>query len=188
MEDNMILDMFFARDEKALEAAASKYGRRLFRMSNNVLHNKEDSDECVNDTLMKAWEVIPPSRPLLLGAFLAKISRNMAINKWKAKSAVRRGGGEVDIILSELQNCIKSNKSEEPEQAYEASLTTDAINSFLASMEQTARVTFVLRYFHGESISDICERFGITESKAKSMLFRARKKLAVHLEKEGINL
>ena len=185
MEDSKILDMYFERREQAMEETRLKYGSRLLRSAMNVVCNSQDAEECVNDTLLKAWDTIPPTRPTMFGAFLAKISRNLAINKWKSKSAARRGGGEVNLLLSELEDCIPS-KEHEPERAYEAALLVQAINSYLSSMEQTARIAFVLRYFHGESILNICERFNMSESKVKSMLFRARKKLAAHLEKEGV--
>lgn len=185
MEDSKILDMFFERKEQAMEETRLKYGSRLFRSAMNVVYNNQDAEECVNDTLLKAWQVIPPTRPTMFGAFLAKISRNLAINKWKSKTAARRGGGEIDLMLSELEDCIPS-KQHEPERAYETALLTQTINSYLASMEQTARIAFVLRYFHGESILSISEHFNISESKVKSMLFRARNKLAAHLEKEGV--
>jgi len=188
MDDPKIIDLFFARDELALDETKRKYGQRLFRSAMNILHNTQDAEECMSDTLLKAWEVIPPNRPVMFGAFLAKIARNLSINKWKAKSAARRGGGEVDLMLSELEDCIPAAKDNTPETQYEAQQTTQAINAFLASIEQTARVAFVLRYFHGESIRHICERFNMSESKVKSLLFRVRKKLAAHLEKEGIQL
>ena len=182
MDDPKILDLFFQRDETALDESRKKYGQRLFRSAMNILHNIQDAEECVNDTLLKAWEVIPPNRPTMFGAFLSKVARNLSINKWKSKSAARRGGGEVDLMLSELEECIPSAKSRTPEEVYEAGLVTEAINECLASMEQSARVVFVLRYFHGESIRNICERFSMSESKVKSMLFRTRKKLGAHLE------
>ena len=188
MDDDKILDMFFERREAAIEETQLKYGRRLFRSAMNILDNSQDAEECVSDTLLKAWEAIPPNRPAMFGAFLAKISRNLAINKWKAKSALRRGGGEVDLMLSELEGCLPSTQSHEPERVYEASLLTQAINTYLGSMDQTARVVFVLRYFHGESIRSISERFDMSESKVKSLLFRARKKLSAHLEKEEVVL
>ena len=184
MEDNLIVDMFFARQELAIEETKRKYGRRLFRASNNVLSNSEDAEECVNDTLLKAWDVIPPSRPVMLGAFLAKIARNLSINKWQSKSAAKRGGGELNLLLSELEESIPA--SVETEKAYEAKLVSEAINSFLIKEKQAARVVFVLRYFNGESINEISERFKMSESKIKSMLFRTRKKLKDHLEKEGL--
>jgi len=150
----------------------------------NILHSNEDAEECVNDTLLKAWEAIPPNRPMKFGAFLARIARNLSINKWEARGAAKRGGGEVNMLLSELEECVPSKGG--PEDEYEASLVTEAINSFLNTMEQTARIVFVLRYFHGESIRAICERFQMNESKIKSILFRSRKKLGIYLEKEGV--
>jgi len=150
----------------------------------NILHNNEDAEECVNDALLKAWEAIPPARPTMFSAFLVKIARNVSINKWKAKGAAKRGSGGVNLLLSELEECIPSSGG--PEKEFEASLVTEAINSFLSNMEQTARISFVLRYFHGESISAISERSKMSESKVKSILFRARKKLRVYLEKEGV--
>jgi RNA polymerase sigma-70 factor (ECF subfamily) len=184
MEDSMILDMFFGREESAIDETRRKYGKRLFRTSKNILHSNEDAEECVNDTLLKAWEVIPPTRPAILGAFLVKIVRNLSINKWEAKSAAKRGGGETNLVLSELEECISSPRG--PEQEHEAAQITEAINAFLNGIDKTARVAFVLRYFHGESIRAISEHFKMSESKIKSILFRTRKKLKTHLEKEGI--
>lgn len=186
MEDEEIINLFFDRKEQALDETRQKYGRRLFRTSNNLLKNIQDAEECVSDTLLKAWNVIPPSRPNVLGAFLAKIARNLSINKWKAKRAVRRGGGEMDLLFSELEDCISSGKVGVPEQVYESQLVTQNINDFLTSIDQQARVAFVLRYFYGENILDICERCNMSESKVKSLLFRTRKKLKSHLEKEGV--
>ena len=186
MEDDVIVDMFFERQEAVLAEVRRKYGLRLFRTAMNILHNKEDAEECVNDTLLKAWETIPPTRPVKFGAFLAKTSRNLSINKWKAKAAAKRGGGETSLLLSELEECIPA--AEKPEDEYEAKLAVEAINSFLSTMEQTARAAFILRHFHGESIRAISERFQMNESKVKSILFRARNKLKQHLEKEGIVL
>ena len=184
LEDCAIIDMFFERKEAAIDEAKQKYGRRLFRTSSNILYSNEDAEECVNDALLKAWQSIPPNRPAMLGAFLVKITRNLSINKWEAKSAAKRGGGETSLLLSELEDCIPSRTG--PEQEYEAAFTNEAINGFLNGIERTARAAFVLRYFHGESISGISTRFQMNENKVKSILFRTRKKLKIHLEKEGI--
>lgn len=186
MDDCLILDMYFERKESALDETRRKYGKRLYGVSKNILRNNEDAEECVNDTLLKAWEAIPPSRPTMFGAFLVKIARNLSINKWEARGAAKRGGGEINLMLSELEECLPSTGG--PEDEFEASLVSGAINSFLATIDQTARVAFVLRYFHGESIRAISDRFKMSESKIKSMLFRARKKLRVHLEKEGVTI
>ena len=186
LDDNAILDLFFARQEEAIRETQRKYGQRMFRTSMNILRNDQDAEECVSDTLHKAWEAIPPSRPTMFGAFLVKITRNLSINKWKAQSAARRGGGEVELLLGELEDCIPAGRAGMPEEVYESQLVTDAINHCLGAMDQTARVAFVLRYFHGASIRDICERFNMSESSVKSLLFRTRKKLRGHLEKEGV--
>ena len=188
MEDHEIIDLFFERREEALQETVKKYGKRLFLSAMNVLNNKEDAEECVNDALMNAWEAIPPNRPAMFGAFLAKIARNLSINKWKAQNTARRGGGEMEILLDELEYCLPASKLAVPEQAYESQLLTDAINDCLRLMDKTTRVAFVLRYFHGENIQSICTKLNMRQSKAKSLLFRARKKLKAHLEKEGIAL
>jgi len=186
MEDHMILDLFFSRQESAIAETKRKYGQRLHRTAMNILHSNEDAEECVSDALFQAWEAIPPSRPTSFGAYLAKIARNLSINKWAAGSAVKRGGGEMTLLLSELTEGVPASGG--LEEALEASLVTEAINTFLGTLDQTARVAFVLRYFHGESIRAVSERFQMGESKVKSILFRARKKLKVYLEKEGVVL
>jgi len=180
--------MFFAREEEALAETRQKYGRRLYFSSMNILHDREDAEECVNDTLFHAWEAIPPSRPVMFGAFLAKITRNLSLNKWKAQHATRRGGGEVELLLSELEDCIPAGARDVPEAAYESGLVTEAINACLGTLNQAARVAFILRYFHGESIRAISVRFDMSESKVKSLLFRTRKTLKKHLEREGVQL
>jgi len=185
LEDHAILDLYAKRHETAIVETRGKYGMRLFKTSRNILHSNEDADECVNDTLLKAWNAIPPSRPVLLGAFLVKITRNLSLNKLEARNAAKRGGGNANMMLAELEECVPSSEKS-PEAAYEASLVTEAINAFLSGASKTARVAFVLRYFHGESVRDIAERFKISESKVKSILFRTRKKLRAHLEKEGV--
>jgi len=188
LEDAKILDLFFERREEALDETRQKYGKRLFHHAMNVLHNAEDAEECVSDTIFKAWKVIPPSRPLMFGAFLAKITRNLSINKWKSQRAKRRGGEEVDLLLDELSNCIPETDLGVPEAEYESKLVTEAINNWLGSADQVVRVIFIRRYFYGESIADICKRANMSESKVKSILFRARQKLKVYLEKEGVTL
>ena len=188
MEDSKILDLFFERCEEALNETRTKYGRRLFRQAMNILGNIQDAEECVSDTMLRAWEAIPPSRPAAFGAFLAKITRNLSINKWKAQRAVRRGGTDTELLLSELGECVSARSIDTPEEAYESQLVTEAINNWLSSTAQAVRVIFVRRYFYGESIRSICESFNMSESKVKSILFRARQKLGAYLEKEGVSL
>ena len=184
MDDHAIMDLFFKRQEIALSKSEEKYGKRMHNVAYNILNSDEDAQECVNDTLLKAWNTIPPERPAFLGAFLSKITRNLAINKWKSQRAKKRGGSEVTLLLDELQDCIGTSSG--PEEAYESAVVAKAINTYLNSIEQVSRVTFILRYFHGESIENISQRLQISESNVKSKLFRTRKKLSAYLEKEGI--
>lgn len=188
LEDQEILDLYFSREEIAIEKTRQKYGARLFFTAQNILQNREDAEECVSDTMLKAWENIPPQRPNMFGAFLVKITRNLSLNRWKANTAERRGGGTVDLLLSELEDCIPEEKGRQPEQAQEARFIEECIHKCLEELDPTARMAFIMRYFHGESIEEICRRFSFSESKAKSMLFRTRKKLKEHLEKQGVVL
>jgi len=186
MEDNRIIKLFFARNEAGLDAANQKYGRSLHKVAYNILYNNHDAEECVNDTLMRAWDAIPPKKPEYLGAYLSKITRNMSLKRWKANSAAKRGGGQADIMLSELEQAIPQPGT--VEGAFEYTQTVTAINNYLRDMEASTRIVFVRRYFYGDSIQDICNCFKLSDSKVKSMLFRARKKLKSHLEKEGVSI
>jgi len=186
MDDKEILDLYFDRHESALHETKSKYGRRLHMTAMNILRSHEDAEECVNDALLKAWEAIPPARPDSFGAYLAKTARNIALNKIEANNAQKRGGGEMAILLSELEDCLPA--SDNIEDTFEATVVTDAINSFLDTLEKSARAVFVLRYFHGDSIRDISKRYRVSEGTLKSVLFRLRKKLKIFLEKEGITI
>jgi len=186
MDDQMILDLYFDRRESALDETKLKYGKRLYLTAMNILHSNEDAEECVNDALLKAWELIPPTRPESLGAYLAKIARNIAINKWEANNALKRGGGEMTLLLSELEDSLPASGT--TEDTFETAIVTDAINSFLNTLESATRTVFVLRYFHGDSISEISSKFKVSESKIKSVLFRLRKRLKVFLEKEGVTV
>jgi len=186
MEDQTILDLYFDRHELALIKSEEKYGKRMYKTANNILNNDGDAKECVNDTLLASWKAIPPERPKFLGAFLSKITRNLAINKWKADRTQKRGGNETDLLLDELQDCIPTTHS--LETTYESGLIVSTINAYLAGIEQETRIMFTLRYFHGESINEISQRFETSENNVKSKLFRLRKKLGAHLEKEGIAL
>ena len=184
MEDNNILSLFWARDEAALEHVKQKYGRSLHKVAYNILSDNHDAEECVNDALHRAWEAIPPRRPAFLGAYLSKITRNLSLKRWRAAGTIKRGGGQADLMLSELEQVIPLPRTMEDE--FEYSQTVSAINVFLRSMDRSARVIFIRRYFFGDSIQDISRQFKASESKVKSMLFRARQKLKVHLEREGV--
>lgn len=184
INDNKILDLYWARNEEALDATMDKYGRILYKVAHNILHDNQDAEECVNDTLLKAWDAIPPKNPEFFGAYLAKIARNFSLQRWRAYSAAKRGGGQATLILDELVETIPHPST--AEQNFEYIQTINAINKYLGNLDEDARVVFVRRYFFGDSVEDICTRFTASQSKIKSMLFRARNKLKEHLEKEGI--
>jgi len=185
MDDQLIIDGLCERNESSLQDLRIKYEGRLFKTAYNFLNNSQDAEECVSDTLLKAWNNIPPQRPDMLGAYLAKIARNLALNKLKAKNTQKRGG-ERTAALEELAYTLPASYHTTPEGVYDANQTTQAINTFLDGVKKTERMVFVLRYFYGESVLDIAERLAYSESKVKSLLFRTRKKLKLHLEKEGV--
>jgi len=184
MDDTTILDLYWARSESAIRETARKYGGYCFSIAANILQNNEDAEECVNETYWKIWEAIPPQRPALFCPFLGKITRNLSLNKYKEHKAQKRGGGEMTLLYSELEECIPSG--ERVETAYESNLIVGAINACLLSLDRESRLVFVRRYWYADSIGAIAARFQMSESKVKSVLFRARKKLKIHLEKEGI--
>lgn len=186
MEDLKIIELFFERKECAIAETERKYGRYLSKIAYNILFDKEDSEECVNDTYMKAWNAIPPQRPKILSTFLGKITRRLAIDVFRKKNAEKRGKSEFASSLSELDECIPDNFSAEKE--FEYNLLSENINSFLASLSKENRDIFVCRYFYSDSIKEIASFFGTSESKIKSSLFRSRKILKEQLLKEGFDL
>ena len=186
MDDNMIIDLYWTRSESAIGETSSKYGRYCTKIAMNILNDREDSEECVNDTYLSVWNAIPPQRPASFSAFLGRITRNLSLNKYKAQNAKKRGGTEIALILGELVDCVPSGNSVESE--YEAGRIAKIIDGFLASAGAENRILFVRRYWHADSIKSIANRFSMSESKVKSSLFRTRAKLKEHLEKEGVEI
>ena len=184
MEDSQIVDLYWARDERAIQATTEKYGRYCYRIAFNILSNKEDADESVNDTYMSAWKSIPPHRPSVLSTFLGKLTRRISLNKWRDQNRVKRGSGEVILALDELSECIPSQQN--PERELEMKELAQAINYFIGSLQPTERDIFVSRYWFLASINEISVKFDFSESKTKSILFRVRKKLMSYLQKEGL--
>ena len=185
MEDKAIIDLYFERNEDALKATDEKYGSYLKKVISAVLGNKEDIEECLSDTYMAVWGKIPPERPSMFRAFIAKIARYTALNRYDYITAGKRNSA-FDVILSELEDCLSAGDTVERE--FEAGILRDALNSFLYSLKKEKRIIFLRRYWFGDSVATIAEKFGISESKVKSMLFRLRGQLKNHLEKEGITI
>lgn len=186
MEDERIIDLYWAREESAIAETNTKYGNYCRSIAQHILNNSEDSEECVNDTWLRAWDSMPPTRPDFLSAFLGKITRNLSISRYRMNHARKRGSGETDLLLLELEECIPASKTVEEE--IEGKETAEAINRFLYGIDEESRNMFVRRYFYVDSVKEIAERFDASESKVKSQLFRTRNRLKDYLEKEGIVL
>ena len=183
MDDQAILDLYFDRSESAISETAAKYGPYCYSIAYNILTNVEDANEAVNDTWLGAWNSIPPHRPSVLSTFLGKITRRVSINKWDERNAKKRGAGEIALALDELVDCVPS--SQNVERTIERKELTRAINAFLAQLSETERDIFVCRYWFMSSIKEISANFKISESNAKTSLFRTRKKLYSYLQEEG---
>ncbi len=183
MDDNIIVDLYFQRSERAITETATKYGNYCYSIAYNILSNNEDAEESVNDTYNDAWNSIPPHRPSILATFLGKITRRISIDRWRKRNAEKRGGGEIPLVLDELQDCIANVTSVEEE--YEKKHLSDVINIFVKSLPETEQKVFLCRYWYVDSIGSISKQFSFSESKVKSMLFRTREKLRLVLIKEG---
>ena len=186
MEDSKIIELYFARNESAIGETEKKYGNYLLKTALNIVFDEEDSRECVNDTYLRAWNVIPPKNPAVLSSFLAKITRHLAIDMFRRKHSLKRIESEYSLSLTELDECIPEKLSTENE--FEHRLLTESINHFLLSLSKENRDIFICRYFYSDSIKEIASYFGTSESKIKSSLFRIRKLLKEHLEKEGFEI
>lgn len=184
MDDSRIVELYWERQEEAITETAEKYGKYCRYIAYNILFSSEDAEECVNDTYMRAWNAIPPHRPAQLSTFLGKITRNLSLNRYKEKHAQKRGEGQVDVVLDELQEiiCGKSHI----EDFVDEMVLTEALNVFLSGLTQLNRVIFVKRYWYMSSIKDIAGDLSMNENSIATILFRLRKELKIHLEKEGI--
>lgn len=182
MDDCKIVDLYWARNETAIEESDKKYGRMLHSLSYSLLTSHEDAEECVNDTYLDAWGAMPEARPEFLGAFLSKITRRISVDRFRMKHREKRGG--LDNLLVELSDCIPS--SETPAEEYENKLLREELNSFLYSQSEERRAIFILRYFYSRSVSEIASRLGIGESKVKTTLHRVRRELHDYLEEREL--
>ena len=182
MDDTGIIDLFWARDERALTETERKYGPYCRTVSYHILKNRQDAEECVNDTWVRAWNAMPPQRPYALGAFLAKITRNLSLTRYRGARAQRRGGGQLPLILEELQDMTADG----PEQLLEASELSRLLDTFLRQLPQKDCCVFMRRYWYMDSLEDIARRYHMALGSVKSSLFRTRKKLRNYLEEEGI--
>ena len=186
MDEKEIIDLYWARSERAIGETDKKYGKFCFRIAYNILADHGDSEECVNDTYLHTWNAIPPRRPNKLSAFLGKITRNLALNRVERDSAQKRGGGQVTVAVEELSVCIPDPNT--VERQLEDKELADALNRFLEGLPGETRRIFLRRYWQLCPVREIAAFYGISESKVKMSLLRTRGKLRAFLEKEGIGL
>lgn len=185
MEDEKIIDLYWERSQQAIALTEQKYGRYCGRIADNVLHNREDCEECLNDTWLRAWNSMPTERPTVLQAFLGAITRNLSLDLYRRKHSAKRGGGELPYIFDELRDF---SGADEMQKRIECMELAEGINRFLAGLDQESRVMFVRRYWYMDSIAEIAARMGCGESRVKSCLSRLRKRLRRQLKGEGIVL
>ena len=182
MEDSQIVELYWQKNADAISETAGKYGAYCFAIAENILHNTEDSEECVNDTWLHAWNTIPPQKPNVLRIFLAKITRNLSFNRFNARNAEKRGGGEIALVLDELGECIGGTDTE---AAFEAKELRQCIRNFVRILPERDGNVLVRRYFFAEPVADIAKRYGLSENNVMVILSRTRRKLRTYLLKEG---
>ena len=183
-EDSKIIDLYWARKEQALAETDAKYGNYCRTIARNILRNFEDTEECVSDTWLHAWNSMPPQRPGILSAFLGRITRNLSFDRCKYQQAAKRGGGALPLALDELGECIPASGRVEHE--LEQKELAAAIDRFLRTLPEKDCNLFLRRYWYVDSISVIADRYGMKENTVKSILFRTREKLRKFLGEEGI--
>lgn len=186
MNDEKIIELFFARAENAIAETDKKYGTAARRVTYNILGSREDSEECVSDTYLRLWDTIPPKRPEKLGAFVLRIARNLALNLFKSNERMRRGGGYKAVDYDEIAGCLPS--SETVEGAVDRAAVLKAVESFLSALPRDKRNMFVRRYFYCCTFKEIADAMHLTEGSVKMSLQRTREKLREYLEKEGIGI
>ena len=184
MQDSAIVDLYWQRSEQAISETELKYGKYCHAIAYQICESEEDAEECVNDTWFRAWNSMPEKRPYILSTFLGYITRNIAIDKYKAKSARKRGGGELTLALDELSECISS--AIDPEYSVEQKELESAVNGFVSKLPDTERRVFVARYWFLLPVTEISERMGFSRSKTKTILYRTRNQLRAYLQEEGL--
>ena len=185
MTDKMIVDLYLSRDEKAINETDKKYGRYCHSIAYNILFSERDSEECVNDTYVSAWNSIPPTQPTSLSAYLGKLVRNISLNRYIRDRAQKRKQ-DTELIFDEVEEFLPD--SIDGASISDGIILRDAINAFLASLSERDRIIFVKRYWFMQSVKQISRSMALTESNIKIILMRTRKSMKDHLEKEGIEI
>ncbi len=186
MQDEKIVELYWNRDESAIRETQEKYENYLYKIAYNILSDKEDSSESVNDTYLAAWNSMPPHKPNVLSTYLGKLTRRISIDIFRKRNRIKRQASEYALSLNELQGCISDDNS--PEKDYETQVLGETINAFLRTLSDDARNVFIGRYYFLDSVKDVAKYCGISESKAKTLLFRTRNSLREYLKKEGFEI
>lgn len=182
MDDSKIIDLFFARSEQAISELSKKYGKLCMHIAENILGNRQDTEECVNDGYLGVWNSIPPQKPNPLKAYVCRIVRNIAINRYHTNTAIKRNS-HYDIALEELENCLFSQQT--PENTLHAKELSCLLDRFLTSLDMRSRVMFVRRYWYADSVTDIAKMFKMRPNNVSVQLSRLRSKLKKFLIQEG---
>lgn len=186
MKDGEIVKLFWERDQRAVQAAEKQCGAYCKSIALSITGSPEDAEECVNDALLQAWNAIPPHKPQMLSTFLGKITRNLAINRYRAQHREKRGGGGVPLVLDELSELVSGTESVEKELDRRA-LTTE-INGFLGTLSAKKRFVFVRRYWYADAVSEIAKQCGMSENRVSVLLHRLRKQLKEYLNERGFTV
>ena len=186
MKDEQIVNLYWDRNEDAIHQTQMKYGSYLAKIAYNILADYEDSQLCVNDTYFAAWNSMPTNRPSVLSTYLSKITRQITIDMFRKKNRLKRYASQYAISLEELGDSFSDATT--PEQELEAKLLVDAINRFLRTLPNDSRNTFIGRYYFFDSLKEVAAYCGMSESNAKSMLYRTRHSLKAYLAKEGCDV
>ena len=182
MEDKKIVELYWARNEDAITQTSVKYGGMMHATSKSIVGSHEDAEECVNDAYLAAWNSMPENRPTYLGGYMAKIIRNISLNRYDRNHAAKRQG--VQVVFEELEGCLTDYNT--PEEEYEQGCLKEVLDNFLESLDEQKRVIFLRRYFYTDSIAEIAQRMQMSEGKIKSILFRLRGQLAATLKEAGV--
>lgn len=185
LDDSKIIELFYARSEQAIAELSKKYGSVCMRIAENILKNRSDSEECVNDAYLGAWNTIPPQNPRPLRTYLCRIVRNLAIKKYHANTAVKRNSA-YDVALEELEHCVPASPSAEEE--FDAGQIACMIDAFLETLDEGDRMMFVRRYWYADPIPDIAKRFHTSAHQVSDRLYRIRGKLRTYLLQEGVSV
>lgn len=185
MDDSKIIELYFSRDEGAVEETQKKYGELILSIAKNITGKEEDAEECENDTYLKIWNSIPPEKPQYFRAYIGKIARNCALSLYRKNKSAKRDCGAY-LLLSELEECLSSSESTEAD--FDARVTGEIISSWLYTLKEKERAVFIKRYYYGESVRNISLIWGETPERTASILYSLRQKLKKELERKGVVL